>query len=629
MARFVVAQGSVRMIPLGFPLHFLRPWWWLALLPLPFALWALARGGRGRAALARLADAALLPYLVLGARARQRAALALVAVAWLLGTAAMAGPAWQRVKTPLYVNGAARVVALSLSQDMLAEDLKPDRLVRARLAVRDLVGAAGDARVALIGYAGAAFTVAPLTTDKRTVLNLLRALKPDVMPVPGNDSAAGIRAGVQLLKDAHAKGGEIVLVTDTAGHNAVVAARAAHARGIRVDVLGIGTDKGAPIPSAEGGFVSGSNGLLLVRRDDAALRAVAHTGGGSYAVLPVAGGPTPTFAAPVAVGGHASRGEHARSWRDGGIWLLPALLVLGAVAFRRGWLLAGVVVLALPLAMPAAHAATWQSLWSNRDQRAQQALRRGDTQQARELATTPGMRGSADYRAGNYAGATNAFAQGSDARAHYNLGNALAKQGKFGQAIAAYRKALQRNPDMADARANLAAVEAWVKHHTTPSSRSGRAGRPSSRQRPGQGSSRAGKSGQGRRRSQSGAPASAPGSTRSARRSNANRAGGRRPGKPSNRGGASVGEQARQRQQAQRAARGLSRELRGSKRAAAGARSNRGPRSFALGQHESKIDKQLSAAQRALLRSVADDPGALLRRKFRLEWQQRSQGGGP
>src|SRR5579883_1298292 len=186
--------------------------------------------------------------------------------------AALAGPAWQHVKTPLYVNGAARVVVLSLSDDMLAQDLKPDRITRARFAVRDLLDQAGDARTALVAYAGAAFTVAPLTDDRRTVLNLLRVLRPDVMPVPGNDAAAGIAQAVALLEQAHVQGGEIVLVTDTADAAAIRAARAAHARGIRVDVLGIGTAAGAPVPRSDGGFESEGGQLHLARRDGSGRR---------------------------------------------------------------------------------------------------------------------------------------------------------------------------------------------------------------------------------------------------------------------------------------------------------------------------------------------------------------------
>ncbi|HJU26509.1 MAG TPA: VWA domain-containing protein, partial [Rhodanobacteraceae bacterium] len=192
--------------------HFLRPWWWLAALPLPLMLWAMARDHGGRAALSRLADATLLPYLIRGDGARARWALALCAAVWLLAVAALAGPAWQRAPAPLYANGAARVIALSLSSDMRAQDLKPDRMTRARYAVRDLLDDAGDARTALIGYAGDAFVVAPLTPDKATVLNLLQALGPDVMPAPGNDAARAIAQALDLLGQAHVKGGEIVLV---------------------------------------------------------------------------------------------------------------------------------------------------------------------------------------------------------------------------------------------------------------------------------------------------------------------------------------------------------------------------------------------------------------------------------
>jgi len=616
------------------PLHFLRPWWWLALLPLPLALWMLARNGGGRAALAKLADAALLPHLVSSNGARRRLALGLVASAWLLAVAALSGPAWQKIAAPLYVNGAARVVVLSLSDDMLAQDMQPDRMTRARFAVRDLLNDAGDARMALVAYAGAAFTVAPLTDDKNTILNLLQALKPDVMPVPGNDAAAGIRQGVELLQQAHAKGGEIVLVTGTADAAAVAQAKTARAKGVRVDVLGVGTREGAPVPKQGGGFASGSGGTLMARRDDAALRAVANAGGGRYVVLQVDGAGASAFGAPVAEAGHASHAERAQLWRDGGIWLLPALLILAALAFRRGWLLV-LLVLALPIGMPAAHASTWDSLWANREQRALQALQHGDTAQAGKLASTPGMRGAVDYRAGDYAKAAKAFAQGDDARSHYNLGNALARQGEYGKAIAAYRQALQRDPKMADARANLDAVEDWLKKHQQPpqsgrqanNAKDNQHGQPSS-------SSGAGSSSQdtGKQSEKSGAQQGAASSTpQASSATGGNNAAGKQSAQQQGNAGtarqdhdnASAAEAARQEQQTQQAEQALAREMqqaRGAPRSGKPADTN----AFALGQGEPKQDGRFDAQQRAMLHAVPDDPGALLRRKFRLEWEQRN-----
>jgi Ca-activated chloride channel family protein len=591
----------------------------------------LARNGNGRAALAKLADAALLPHLVRDAGVRKRFALGLVALAWLLAVGALSAPAWQKIAAPLYVNGAARVVVLSLSDDMLAQDMQPDRMTRARFAVRDLLNGAGDARMALVAYAGAAFTVAPLTDDKNTILNLLQALKPDVMPVPGNDAAAGIRQGVELLQQAHAKGGEIVLVADTADDAAVAQAKAAHANGVRVDVLGIGTREGAPVPKQGGGFASGSGGTLMARRDDAALDAVAAGGGGRYVALQADGTGASAFGMPVGEAGHATRAERAQLWRDGGIWLLPVLLVLAALAFRRGWLLA-LAVFALPIGIPAAHAATWDSLWANRDQRALQALQHGNTAQARKLASTTGVRGAADYRAGDYAEAAKAFAQGDDARSQYNLGNALAKQGEYEKAVAAYRQALQRNPKMADARTNLDAVEDWLKKHQSPP-QSGRQGDSNNQQGKPPPSSGAASSSPdtGKQSGQSGAqqgaassaspPSSANGAAagKQGAQQQGNAAGAAQP----DQGSASAGEAARQQQQARQAEQALAREMqqaRGAPHAGAKGDTN----AFALGQGEPKQDGRFDAQQRALLHAVPDDPGALLRRKFRLEWEQRN-----
>lgn len=608
-------------------LHFLRPWWWLALLPLPPVLWMLVKHGDGHAALAKLADAALLPHLLGDSGARERWALGLVAAAWLLSVAALSGPAWQKLPAPLYVNGAARVVVLSLSDDMLAQDMQPDRMTRARFAVRDLLNQAGDARTALVAYAGAAFTVAPLTDDKNTILNLLQALKPDVMPVPGNDAAAGIRQGIALLQQAHAKGGEIVLVTDTADDAAVAQAKAAHAQGIRVDVLGVGTREGAPVPQTGGGFLSGSNGPLMARRDDSALRAVASAGGGRYAALQADGAGVAAFAAPIAEAGHASHAERAPLWRDGGIWLLPVLLVLAALGFRRGWLLV-LALLVLPVGVPEAHAASWGWLWANRDQRALQALQRGDVAQARKLATTSALRGATDYRAGNYAEAAKAFARHDDARARYNLGNALAKQGEYGEAIAAYKQALQRDPKMTDARANLDAVEHWLKQHQRHSPRSGQQnghGPPPSSSGPGSTSPSAGKDSE-KSGVQQGAASSTP---RTSSASGANSAGKQGAQQQGNAGaaqqdhGTSAAEASKQQKQAQQAEQALAREMRGVQGTKRSGKQGNAD-TFALGADASGQDSRFDAQQRAMLNAVPDDPGALLRRKFRLEWEQRN-----
>lgn len=613
-------------------LHFLRPWWWLACVPLPFALWVLLRHGGGQASLARLADPALLPHLVRDTGARRRIGVALLAATWLLAVTALAGPAWQRVEAPLYVNGGARVVALSLSADMLARDLQPDRLTRARFAVRDLLDTAGDARTALVAFAGAAFTVAPLTNDKRTVENLLQALRPDVMPVAGNEAAAGIAQAVTLLQGAHVAGGEIVLVTDTADAAAVSAAQHARAQGFRVDVLGVGSREGAPVPRASGGFANDADGLWMARRDDAALRDVAAAGGGRYAVLQADGSGAAAFDAPLADTARASR-ERGQVWRDGGIWLLPVLVLLAALAFRRGWLLV-LPLLVLPTLATPARAASLASWFATPDQQALHALHEGDPTTAARLAKSRALRGAAEYRAGRFDEAGKLFAQGNDARAHYNLGNALARQGKYPEALAAWRDALKRAPQMADARANIASVEAWMKQHprrSNPAPGSSSSPRASASQE--QAASKSGKRNPHAAGAASSTPSPSPSTSAPSTSTNAGaaRADAQSRGDAARAAATSAQEAAEQQQQAAKATQGVARAV---QQAPSSSPATRDPqtKAYALGREASAQDQRLDGEQRAMLRAVVDDPGALLRRKFQLEWEQRqnrADQGGP
>ncbi|HWG10299.1 MAG TPA: VWA domain-containing protein [Rhodanobacteraceae bacterium] len=614
-------------------LHFLRPWGWLLALPLPLWLFMLARNQRGRAALSRLADANLLPHLIRDHGARERGVFALAATAWLLAVAALAGPAWQRQPAPLYANGAARVIALSLSGDMRAQDVKPDRMTRARFAVHDLLDAAGDARTALIGYAGDAFVVAPLTSDKATVLNLLQALGPDVMPAPGNDAARAIAQSLDLLRQAHVQGGEIVLVTDDAASDALAAARTARAAGVRVDVLGIGSPQGAPVPQIDGGFEHDAAGNVhIARLDESVLRALADAGGGTYAPLGDNGDGVAMIGAPPATRSVAASRQQADLWRDAGAWLLLPLLPLAALAFRRGW----VCVLALCFIVPQARAATWQNLWSRPDQQALQALHDGDYAQAQRLARDAQLRGAAAYRQGNYEAAATEFARGDGVQAQYDLGNALAKGGKYQDALAAYDCALQRDPSFADARANRQAVQDWLKRHPPPQqpkNADGAQGNGTKSQQGGDKSrqSAKGSSGQSNSDGQDGQSlaqnprAQAGNASGNARESgNADSARGKAQGGDQRNGdtGASLAEDNRQREQAQRAQQALQQAL--AQRGTGAQRAGGKPQgTYALGAGPSDKNGKFDPQQRAMLDAVPDDPGALLRRKFLLEWQRR------
>ena len=447
--------------------HFLRPLWLLALLLLPLLLWQWRRsrdaGNPWRAA----CDAHLLPHLLQsGAGKHGRAAPILFSIGYALAIVAMAGPAWRQLPEQLARSESALIIALDLSDRMRSTDLKPDRLSRARFKIADLLEGRDEGQTALIAYSGDAFTVAPLTDDAKSLRDLLASLVPETMPLPGQRADRAIALAENLLHDAGYAEGRLLLVTDRADARAIAAAEKAEATGLRTFVLGVGTAQAAPVALPQGGFVQDENGdVLLPNLDAASLRELATEGDGSYAELRVDGADLAALGLLDMEAGDATLREDERTraeYRDEGPFVLLALLPLAALAFRRGWLACFALMLCLPA--PRAEAFEWSSLWQRSDQRAYDALQAEEPERALELAKDPALRGSAAYRAEDYAQAADAFAQGRpDADAHYNRGNALAQAKRYDEAIAQFDEALALSPGMEDAAANKKAVEDFLE----------------------------------------------------------------------------------------------------------------------------------------------------------------------
>lgn len=632
--------------------HFLYPAWLWLVLGLPAAAWWLNRSLRGDTAFSRLVDAALLPLLMSKGRRGRALPLALLVWCWLVTCLALAGPAWERLPTPLISDGGARVIALSLSDGMLAQDVKPNRLTRARFKIRDLLKQSGDTRNALIGYAGAAFVVAPMTTDAQTVTNLLGSLGPDVMPVQGDDTAQAIDLGVKLLKQAGMHGGDILLIAATAGEDAEAAARRAAQANVHVSVLAVGTRAGAPINLPNGGFQQDAKGHVLIAHLQATrLRAVASAGGGVYQPMRADGGDLAALgkAHGSRVSGAGQQQASVPRWRDRGPWLLIALLPMVAVAFRRGWLLL------LPLALLApstpARAAGLANLWHNPDQRAAAALAEGHAQRAATEARDPAWRGAAEYRSGDYAAAAASFAQAKGATARYNYGNALAEQGKYQAALAAYDAALKLDPDLHDAAANRKAIKAWLKQQKKQQQNQEQNQQQKQGDKQGKQQHKPAANPSAQKKSSTGAenkPPSKPGSGKPDPSQKPQSSGAPRQSdqqaKPSQQGqpnapdrqqdkhpevhgdqpasAASVTARAAQQQaQAQQAQQALKKvmdkALKGQPK----------PHAYVLGKQSAHDKSALPQNMQQALQRVPDDPGSLLRRKFQLEYQRRQQGG--
>jgi Ca-activated chloride channel family protein len=437
-------------------LHFLRPDWLWALPLVIAAVILLAYRKLGAGNWQNVVDPALAPF-VLSRSAKRRSDYRwlLLGLGSVLAVMALAGPAWQRIEQPVFRSDQALVVALDLSRSMDARDLAPSRLIRARLKILDILEKRGSGQTALIVYSSNAFTVTPLTTDTDTIAALVNSVSTDIMPSRGSYPIAAIEKGRQLLQQAGAGAGEILLITD--GGSSPAAERVARdlkASGYSLSVLAVGTSEGAPIPRASGGFVTDRSGQIAVPKlEEHSLRALAVAGGGRFATLTTDDRDLGTLLSGEVA--HRAAGDESLAtdrWREEGPWLVFLLLPLAAMAFRRGWVLL-VALAILPLSQPA-EASVWDDIWMTRDQQAQRKLQQGEVADAVELFENPDWRAVSQYRAEDYAESAAAFAENEDTRSLYNLGNALARQGELESAIDAYEQVLEVDPDDADAEYN-------------------------------------------------------------------------------------------------------------------------------------------------------------------------------
>lgn len=441
--------------------HFLRPLWLLAALPVLPAVWLLYRRLQSGKAWSSVIAEQLLPHLLAGGRGGdvKHWPLMVLLSGWLIAVIALAGPSWERLPQPVERREDALVVLYDLSRSMLATDIAPSRLVRSRQKLLDLLETRTEGTTALVAYAGDAHVVSPLTDDLRTIANLMPALSPGIMPLQGSRPGPAVEQAVRLLRDSGLEHGQILLVTDgihSGDSDEIDTALAGTA--YRLSVLGVGTEDGSPIPSAEG-FLRDSDGTIVIAGlARQPLKRLAGRHGGHYSDLELGDQDIERILSTDPWNQESTQellGRGVDTWQDRGYWLALLLVPVALGAFRRGWVLC---LLVLPLAEPA-QAQVWQDYFLNRDQRGQQLLQAGDPQAAAETFADPDWTAAANYRAGNYQQALEHYRQDDSADSWYNRGNSLARSGALEEAIAAYDKALEKSPGMEDAAFNKALLE--------------------------------------------------------------------------------------------------------------------------------------------------------------------------
>ena len=448
--------------------HFLRPVWLLAAIPAILLVGVMWRVNSNVTAWDKAIDKNLLPFLLDKSKnAAQRTPLLMLLFAWILSALSMAGPVWEELPQPVQKREDALVIVLDLSLSMFAPDHNPSRLDLAKRKLRDILALREEGQTALVVYAGDAHTVTPLTDDVVTIDALVPSLSPNIMPLFGSDPIPAIDMAISLLDDIESSDGRILLITDgiSGFDQEQLITDQIQDTGYELLVMGVGTEEGAPIRTSDGSFLTDQNGAMVVPTlNRNVLQSLVNRVNGRYHDIQLSDADLAYLLTENTLLDNEELTEVEEEfdvWNEAGPYLLLLVLPLCALSFRKGWLFTTFLAFVLNLHLPSKNALAfeWIDLWKTKDQQAAEAFADENHELAASLFEQTGWRGAANYRAKNYESAIASFSTTDTADGHYNRGNALALAGNLPEAIAAYDVAISRDPEHADAIYNKEIVE--------------------------------------------------------------------------------------------------------------------------------------------------------------------------
>lgn len=382
-------------------------------------------------------------------------------------------------------------IALDVSLSMKAEDIKPNRLEKAKRDVTTMIRRLQGDRIGLIVFAGEAFVQFPLTVDYSAAELFMSATDVDAVPYPGTMIGSAIELALKSFPNDLPTQKAIVVVSD--GENTegdlIGAVQKAKEAGVRIYTVGQGTPEGGPIPMYESGRVvdfkrDRAGSIVLTKLDESMLQQIAAATGGTYRratgggneILDIFGELEKlekTELGTMQIGGFEDKFQYPLA--AGLLFLLLEALMSerrGALVNRlkRFFATGAIAVIAAGAVMPHANAQTVRSHVAEGNSHYKEGkMSDAELEYRKALEKDPNVRaaisnlGSTEYKQKRYSQALERFGKAAEkaetgeerADSYYNAGNALFKDQKYKESIEAYKSALRLNPSDEDARYNL------------------------------------------------------------------------------------------------------------------------------------------------------------------------------
>ena len=327
--------------------HLLRPEWILLILPLAILFFFKQikplKAGNWQSVI----SPTLQKYVLLNApeKSSQRLTQSALWLGALLGILALSGPSWQKQSSEVYRSEQGLIIGLDLSLSMTSQDIAPSRVQRAKYKILDVLKSERGQNIGLIAYAGDAHVVSPLTQDTNTVKSLLPPLDPYIMPSQGSNLVALAQQTVNLFEQAGSSPRTLLLVTDGVESRDIdIAANLLNQANIRLAILAVGTEQGAPMVQPDGRFFKDSKGQVIMpplEWDN--LQALARATSAKIERLGNSDRDISSLLASFKSANQFKKDDDEKmqfdQWLDSGYWLILPLLLLCLGAFRLRFVL--------------------------------------------------------------------------------------------------------------------------------------------------------------------------------------------------------------------------------------------------------------------------------------------------
>ena len=440
-------------------LFFMRPEWLYAYIPVGLICIMFIITYQGRDQWKRSFAKHLLPFLTIKGTKRQFLVPKMLLIVLLsFITLAMAGPTWEKIERPGQKTEAALVVLLDLSRSMLAEDIQPNRIERAKLKLNDFFAAKPNTKTALIAYAGTAHSVVPFSKDYKTISRQMEALRPDIMPVQGTNLSEALDKADTLLAKIVAPS-SILLVTDniTASDIQRISQTATHSH---IEIMAVATPTGGTIPLKKGALKDKQGNTVIPRLDVVNLDQLSAMENVNVITVTLDDTDVKILAARIRqnLEFEIDLENVEEEWKDFGYWLLIPILFISLLWFRRGWKVHWIWLLFIVMGCNDAGEFNLEDQFFTKDQKAQRLLDKGENERAAQAFESGLHQGYAYYGMGDLEKAAEAYSNDVSPEGFYNLGVVYSQMGDLEAAQQAFDAALQQDPKFEKANTNLVLV---------------------------------------------------------------------------------------------------------------------------------------------------------------------------